>query len=88
MRATYLEVNYRRGKPMAAYLHLPHAPGAKSVRTERRTAELLVDFASDGTPLGVEIVAPASVTVADMNVVLESLGQATVDEEDLAPLAA
>jgi hypothetical protein len=88
MRDRYLEVTYRKGKPMAAYLHLPHPAGTKSARTEKRTEGLLVDFASDGTPLGLEITAPSSVTTAEVNSVLSSLGLDALDDRDLAPLAA
>ena len=88
MRDRYLEVTYRKGKPVAAYLHLPHAAGAKSARTEKRSEGLLVDFAADGTPLGVEMPTPMTVTAADVNAVLSALGLDELDESDLAPLAA
>jgi hypothetical protein len=88
MRERYLEVSYKRGKPLAAYLHLPHPPGAKSARTQRWSDELLVDFAADGTPLGVEILSPSTLTVGEVNAIMRSLGLALIDDRDLAPLAA
>ncbi len=88
MRDRYLEVTYRKGKPLAAYLHLPHDVGAKAARTEKKSDALLVDFTADGKPLGVEIASPSSVSAADVNAVLTSLGLAALDENDLAPLAA
>ena len=45
MREHYLEITYRKGKPLAAYLYLSSASGVRSVRTEPRDAGLLVDFA-------------------------------------------
>ena len=88
MKDRYLEVTYRKGKPMAAYLHLPHPAGMKSASTEERSQGLLVDFSSDGTPLGLEITAPSTVTPAAVNAVLEALGLDALEESDLAPIAA
>jgi hypothetical protein len=88
MKDRYLEVTYRKGKPMAAYLHLPHPTGMKSANTEERADGLRVDFSSDGTPLGVEITAPSSVTCAAVNAVLQTLGLDALDDGDLAPIAA
>lgn len=34
MKDRYLEVTFRKGKPLAAYLYLPRATGVKSARTE------------------------------------------------------
>ena len=33
LKETYLEVTFRNGKPMAAYLYLPRPTGAKAART-------------------------------------------------------
>ena len=49
---------------------------------------LLVDFAASGAPIGLEILAPASVTVSQINVVLSTLGLAAISPEELAPLRA
>jgi len=35
MRARYLEVTFRKGKPFAAYFYLSRNLGEKSVRTEK-----------------------------------------------------
>jgi hypothetical protein len=49
---------------------------------------LKVDFDAAGTPVGVEITAPSSVSVASVNAVLASLGVAAIDAQELAPLVA
>ena len=55
-----LQVTYRKGKAFAAYLHLSHQTGEKSVKTVPSADGLLVvDYAQDGKPIGVEITAPA-----------------------------
>ncbi len=47
-----------------------------------------VDFDAHGAPIGVEITAPALVTVSALNAVLASLGVEPVDPEEWAPVAA
>jgi len=88
MKHSYLEVTYRKGRALAAYYYLPRHDGDKSVRTERAGGGLLVDFASDGRAIGVEIASPSRVDVRALNDVLVRLGQEPVQSEDLAPLVA
>lgn len=50
-----------KGRPFAAYLYLAQRSGEKSARTEASPDGLLVvDYADDGRPTGVEITAPAA----------------------------
>lgn len=89
MRADlFLEVTYRRGRPWAAYLHLPRAPGQKPFRSRRQESGFVLDLARDGTPLGVEITAPELVSVAKLNAVLKGLGAPIIKKADLVPLVA
>ena len=88
MNTPYLEVTYRRGRPIAAYYYLPRRPGQHSVRTRRVEAGLLVDYARGGRPIGVEITTPGALSVAAFNRVLRELGFASVSREDVAPLIA
>jgi hypothetical protein len=48
----------------------------------------LVDYAGSGEPIGLEITAPAHVTVEQINAVLEPLGLSGMTPEELAPLRA
>jgi uncharacterized protein YuzE len=89
MRHGALEVTTYRGKPIAAYLYLPRAAGgAKSARTEDVGNGLRVDYDEHGAPLGVEITAPSAVTMAEINRVLDRIGEGSVSPEDWAVLAA
>ena len=88
MKQRYLEVTYRKGHPLAAYLYLPRAVGARSVRTQEVSAGLLVDYSDSGDAIGLEILAPALVTVAQVNAALTILGLPTLTSEELAPLRA
>jgi uncharacterized protein YuzE len=86
MNHTYLEVTFRRGRPLAAYYYLPRRRGDKSCRTVRADAGLLVDFARNGKPIGIEITAPGAVSLPAFNRVLKDLGLPTLKSIDLAPL--
>ena len=86
MKGTYLEVTYRAGKPLAAYLYLPKKEGEKSARVEKRGPGLLVDLTADGRPIGIEIAIPALVTVEAVNQILTSYGLEPVDSVELSPL--
>jgi uncharacterized protein YuzE len=88
MKQTYLEVTYRRGRPIAAYLYLPRGKGDKSVRTEKVDPGMIIDFAQDGKVIGVEITAPTLVTASNLNQVLNELGVPPIAGEDLTPLKA
>ena len=88
MKHAYLEVTYRKGRPMAAYYYLPRRSDDRSVRTEQAGGGLLIDYSSDGRPLGIEITAPSKVDLAALNVLLARLGQEPVQREDIAPLIA
>ena len=88
MNDAYLEVTFRHGRPLAAYLHLPRRPRQRSYRTSRVEPGLVIDFSRSGTPIGIEITAPDKVSVAALNRVLRQLGMPTVTRDDLAPLRA
>lgn len=84
----YLEVTYRNGKALAAYLYLPRKASDRSDRTQRMDEGLIVDFAADGRPIGVEITSPSHITVAALNSVLGQLNIEPANADELAPLAA
>jgi hypothetical protein len=88
MRESYLEVTFRHGRPLAAYYYLPRRPGQKSHRTRRVEPGLVIDFARDGQPIGVEITAPSKLSLAALNRVMRELGAPLVTRNDLAPVLA
>ena len=88
MHEPYLEVTFRRGKPLAAYYYLPRRPSQRSYRTERVEAGIVIDYARGGRPIGLEITAPGKVTLSVLNRVLRRLGESTLKREDVAPLLA
>jgi hypothetical protein len=88
MSRHYLEVTYRRGKPLAAYLYLPRREGDTSVRVESISPGYLVDRADDDRPIGIEMPSPSLVTVEGLNRVLASLDLEPVSAEELIPVGA
>ena len=88
MQDRYLEVTFRKGKPLAAYLYLARASGAPSVRSEPTGAGMVVDIGAGGAPIGVEITAPSRITLAEVNELLGRYGLAPLNSEELAPLLA
>ncbi len=84
-----LQVTYRKGRPFAAYLHLSHPTGEKSVTTKPSTDGLLVvDYGVTGRPVGIEITAPLAVPLERLNQLLADLGQAPLAEQDYKPVRA
>ena len=84
-----LQVTYRKGYPFAAYLHLSHQTGEKSVRTAASPDGLLiVDYAASGRPLGIEITAPQAVPLDRLNQLLGELGEPPLAEKDYRPARA
>ncbi len=88
MESSYLEVTFRHGRPLAAYLYLPRTSHDKSYRTQRAAPGLVIDFNRNGKPIGIEITAPAKLSAAALNRVLRRLHLPTVTRADLAPLRA
>lgn len=88
MKHSYLEVTYRKGRPLAAYFYLPRLTGDASARTERREGGLLIDYASDGRPIGIEITSPSQFNLTTLNQALLHIGQPPAQPEDVRPLVA
>lgn len=88
MSEPYLEVTYRRGHALAAYYYLPRRSKDRSYRTRRAGPGLLVDYGRSGRPLGIEITAPAKVSLAAINRLLKELGHRPMKRAEISPLHA
>ena len=88
MKSAYLNVTYRRGRPIAAYYHLPRRAGDVAVKTTQAGGGLLVDYAVDDRPIGIEITEPTLLDPVEFDRLLSSLGSQPAAREDLAPLVA
>jgi Protein of unknown function (DUF2283) len=88
MKQPYLEVTFRHGQAIAAYYYLPREASQRSVRSRRVEPGLVIDFAADDHPIGIEITAPSMVSLAALNAVLREIGQPPASQADLAPMLA
>lgn len=88
MKLSYLEVTFRRGRPLAAYLYLPCESGDKSDHVVQAGSGLLVEYTADGKPIGIEITAPTQVGIMALNRVLAGLHAPALTHDDIAPLRA
>jgi hypothetical protein len=88
MKEPYLEVTYRHGRAVAAYYYLPRRRRQKVVSTKRAEPGLIVDFAANGQPLGIEITAPSKLTLTGLNRVLRAFGCAPLRRAEFAPIRA
>lgn len=84
----YLEVTYRHGRPLAAYLYLPRRTNDRSTRTRRVAPGLVIDLTARGRAIGIEITAPSKLTITALNRALRSVGAEPMTRADLAPLRA
>lgn len=86
MARPYLEVTYRRGRPLAAYYSLPRRPGQTVHHSRRVDVGLVVDFDEEEAPLGIEITSPSVVTLSAINRVLRGLGLPRLTRVEFEPL--
>lgn len=82
-----LEITYRKGRPLAAYLRLGSARG-RVAATRELAPNLIGDFDEGGRLRGLEILAFDANTLAKINEVLAAHGAPSVPEHELSPLRA
>jgi hypothetical protein len=89
MRERSLQITYRKGRVLAAYLYLAGETGEKSARMEpSQDGLLVVDYSAEGRPIGIEIISPDAVSLGRLNQVLVRLGFIPLAEEEYRPLSA
>lgn len=84
----YLEITWRKGKPIAAYLYLSRKAHAMSVRTEQLSPGLNADYDASGQAIGLEITSPVNVSMAEINRALVALRLEPMPDSELLPLKA
>ena len=63
-------------------------PGDSSARTEKREAGMVIDYAADGRPIGIEFTSlSGGLKLGAINEILDAAHESPVTPEDLAPLA-
>ena len=86
MSQPFLEVTFRRGKPMAGYLYLSRRPGDRVAHSHPIDDTLVVDRTADGRAIGIEILDPAAVTPDRLNALLVELHEPELPAAEFAPL--
>ena len=86
MSAPSIEVTYRRGRAIDAYVSYGNGAPRKCHSTLEAAPGLIVDFARDGKPIGLELVSPGTSTLAAVNRVLRAVGLPPLRRADFAPL--
>ncbi len=87
MSAPMLEVTFRNGRPLAAYLHLA-AARRKAGTTRKLAPSVIGDFDKRGALLGLEILAFDKATLGRINEILVACGHRPLPARELAPLRA
>lgn len=88
MKDRYLEITYRNGRPLAAYLYLRRKTNAKSYQTKKISDGLVADFDDKENVIGLEIISPVTTTTDDINNALKHLELSPISEIELSPLMA
>ncbi len=88
MRDRYLEITFRKGEPLAAYLYLSREIGVAVSKTKRFSSNLIVDYGMNDKPIGIEIITPKHITVAEINDVLCQIEVAPISDREFSPLRA
>jgi uncharacterized protein YuzE len=88
MKQRYLEITFRKGKPLAAYLYLPRPTGARAAHTVDAGQGVHIDLDDQGKPIGVEITAPTKVSADDLNAILARHGIGALESDEYARFAA
>ena len=86
MDERYLEVCFRKGRILAAYLYLPRGSDDRVESTEEVSPGLLLDRDATGRPMGLEILSPAATSLSRINDVLSGLRQPLLEAGEVAPL--
>jgi hypothetical protein len=85
MSTPYLEINFRHGRPFAAYLHC--AAPVKAAASVPLGLDLILDQDAAGLVIGIEITDPIRADAIAIRALLADHG-VIVSAADLAPLAA
>ena len=87
MSQVSLEVTYRQGRPVAAYLYLPRRAEDKAEHS-RRVGSLVADLTNDGRLIGVEFTSTQNVDATALDRLLAEYHASQISRDELAPLFA
>jgi uncharacterized protein YuzE len=88
MQDRYIEITFRKGKALAAYIYLSRQTGSKAVYTKKFGEGIIVDFDDKNKVIGLEVTSPVQIHTNEINEILNRLHIAPISELELAPLKA
>jgi uncharacterized protein YuzE len=88
MKDVYLEITFRKGKAIAAYIYLSRKPGVTTNMSKKIKDNIIADYDGEGGLIGLEITSPHKANSADINDILVSHNAQPFSEKELAPLKA
>lgn len=74
---------FRKGKPVAAFLHLREGASGRSGRTIPIRPPITAHYDAAGMPVGIEMPLPTPVALSVLNDVLRELGAEMLEEADI-----
>jgi hypothetical protein len=86
MKDTYLEITFRKGKILAAYIYLSRSTGCISAFTKKAREGIILDFNRNNEVIGIELTAPSKISITELNQVLDEYHLAPLTTQELAPL--
>lgn len=81
-----VEIVFRKGKPVAAFLHLREGEKGRSGRTIPIRPPMTAHYDDAGLPIGLEVPLPTAVPLLLINEALRELGAEALGEDDVMAL--
>jgi uncharacterized protein YuzE len=85
MKDIYLEITFRKGKALAAYIYLSKKSNSHVNKSRKLSEGIVADFDDDESIIGLEITAPNKINILKINTVLSNYN-IQLSEQELAPL--
>jgi hypothetical protein len=86
MDAPRIEVVFKKGKPVAVFLHLRERTSGKSGKTISLRPNVTAHFDGAGLGVGVELALPVDLDLMTLNGILHDLDAGRLEERDLDQL--
>lgn len=86
MRDKYLEITFRKGRAVAAYIYLARNTGCLSAYTKKVKEGIILDFSQTDEVIGIEITAPTKISITEINEILQQYRLSPLTEQELSPL--
>jgi uncharacterized protein YuzE len=84
----YLEITFRKGKALAAYIYLSKKVGVRTESSKKIRDGIIIDFDIKNNVIGLEITAPDKISANEINEILSNYKIEPIPEKELDPLKA